>query len=327
MITAKNAFLLFLIVAVLSTGCPIAHAARKASVVDPRRNWEFRYDLKYLFASDTSYQFGDQNVEPSDKPLSRLEFPLNTIFIGGELRRNFPRYSVGVNALTSVMRNTRGRMKDSDWTNSDNPDERTIFSTSANRMEYGVILGTDIDVTIADWLHLPRSLDLRPLIGFQWQEFSMMAHDGVQHEYNPVEPDTPLPGNALHFLQDYLQYFLGLRGTWDIGRPLNLPPLKASSEVRWGYVTAYNDDHHLLRQGIRHTFEKTDGWSFYVSGGLKANLTDNIILGASVDYLIIRTTGSHRWYHELVEADETWSKAVKVWSDQVGVKLDMTYRF
>jgi len=319
-----SALILFVL---LTCGCPEAWAAGKTTEIDPERNWELKPEIKYFFASDTAYQFGDMNVEPADKPLSRLEFPLNTIWLGGELRRNFPRCSIGLNALTSVARNTFGRFKDSDWTNPDDPDERTIFSTASCRLEYGIMLGGDIDLKVNDWLKLPRYLDLRPLIGIQWQEFSFMAHDGLQYEYNPPEPEIPLPGDTLHFKQDYWQYLIGLRGSWDMGRPFNLPPLKALSEVHWSYVTASNEDQHLLRRGLRFTFEDTVGWGFYVSTGLKATLTKNITVGASIDYLIMRTTGTHRWYHELYEVDETWSKAVKVWSDQVGVKLDVTYVF
>ena len=303
-----------------------ANAADVPVRTSPDRNWEFRTDIKYFFASNTSYEFGDTEVDP-DKPLSRLEFPLNTIYMGGELRRNFSRGSIGCHALTSVMRNTYGRFKDSDWLYPANPEERTVFSKASSRMESGNIIGGDIDLKIGDWLKLPKCLDVRPLIGLQWQQFNIMAHDGLQYEYNPVAPDMPLPGNTLHFRQDYWEYFLGMRGAWDMGRPLKLPPIKALAEVHWSYVTGDNEDHHLLREGNRYTFEKTAGWGFYVSTGLKADLTRNLTLGASIDYLLIRTTGTHRLYNELLGEELTWSKAVRVWSDQYGIRLDLTYKF
>lgn len=299
---------LVLISLLLSGAGTSLQAAERPVGIDPERNWELRSDLKYFFASNTSYEFGDTNAAP-DKPLSRLEFPLNTLWMGGELRRNFPRCSIGLNALTTVARNTFGRFKDSDWLNPTDWNERTVFSKSSCRMESGNTVGGDIDLKVADWLRLPKELDVRPLIGLQWQQFNLMAHDGVQYEYNPVSPDLAMPGNSIHFRQDYWEYLIGLRSAWDMGRPLNLLPVKALAEIHWAYVTGDNEDHHLLREGNRYTFEKTDGWAFYVSTGLKANLAKNIVAGASIDYKIIRTTGSHRLYNDVLGEDLTYREA------------------
>lgn len=297
----------------------------RASAAQAEQNWEFKLDSKYFVASTTAYQFGYPN-RGDGMPASRLEFPINNLWEGGEVRYNFSRYSIGVNALSSVMRNTRGRMKDSDWTDEDNLGERTIFSTSANRMNYGVIAGGDIDLKISDWLNLPPGLDIRPLIGFEWQKFSFTVHDGIQYEYTPPASSVDLPGNLLDFEQTYWQYFAGVRSKWDMGKPLNLVPLTLLTEVHGGYVTAYNKDHHLLR-GDRYTFENTSGYSFYASLGFEAQLTKNITLGTGVDYLMIRTTGKHNWRHNAINVDSTWNNGVKVYSDQIGINLNLAYRF
>ncbi|MEI8349970.1 MAG: omptin family outer membrane protease [Candidatus Omnitrophota bacterium] len=296
-----------------------------AIAAQSEQNWEFKLDSKYFFASHTSYQFGNPYIG-SDMPLSRLEFPINNLWMGAGLRRNFARYSIGINALSSAMRNTRGRMKDSDWENTDDLSERTIFSTSANRMNYGIIAGGDVDLKVSDWLNFAPSLDIRPLVGFQWQKFSFTVHDGVQHYYSPSAPDDPLPGNLLDFEQVYWQYFAGFRSSWDMGRPFKLPPLKLLTEFHGGYVTGYNKDHHLLK-GDRYTFETTDGYCFYASLGLEAQLTKNISLGTGIDYLMIRTTGKHNWRYNAVGVDSIWNNGVKVYSDQIGINLNLTYRF
>jgi outer membrane protease len=164
--------------------------------IEPASKWEFKLDSKYFFASSTSYQFGDID-SGSDMPLSRLEFPINNLWMGGEIRRNFTRYSIGASALSSVMRNARGRMKDSDWENPDDFSDRTTFSLSANRVNYGVIAGGDIDVRVSDWLNFPPGLDIRPLIGFQWQKFSFTVHDGIQYDYYYKTPPRDLSWQPL----------------------------------------------------------------------------------------------------------------------------------
>jgi len=303
-----------------------AQAAEKEAVVETVQNWEFKLDSKYFFASQTTYEFGAPESNDG-KPLSRLEFPINNLWMGAELRRNFSRYSVGVRAISSVMRNTRGRMKDSDWEDSDNREIRTTFSTSSNRMEYGLIAGGDIDFKISDRLNLPPSLDVRPLIGFQWQRLAFMTHDGTQYNYwPPPEIDTHLPGNTLQFRQDYWQYILGLRGSWDMGRSLKLRGLKLLAEVNGSYVTGFNKDHHLLR-GDRFSFDTTSGWGAYVSLGAQAQLTKNTALETGIDYQAIRTIGKHHLVDKSADIDETWSDAVKAWSDQIGIKLNFIYKF
>jgi outer membrane protease len=291
----------------------------------PEPNWKFELASKYFFASNTSYQFGDID-SGTDMPLSRLEFPINNLWMGIGLRRNFSRYSIGINALSSVMRNARGRMKDSDWENPDDLSYRTTFSLSANRVNYAIIAGGDIDIKVCDWLDFAPTLDIRPLIGFQWQKFSFTVHDGIQYDYYYNTPPRDLPGNLCDFEQTYWQYFAGLRTRWDIGRPLNLLAIKLLAEFHGGYVTGYNKDHHLLRTD-RYTFENTAGYCFYALLGLESQLTKNITLGTGVDYLMIRTEGKHNWRHGQFGIDETWSDGVKVYSDQIGINLNLTYRF
>lgn len=315
----------FLFVVCIFLSASNAWAAENVVGIERERNWEVKLDSKYFFASNTSYQFGYPD-RGDGMPISRLEFPINNLWMGGEIKRNFKRYSVRINALSSVMRNTRGRMKDSDWENQDDLSERTIFSTSANRMNYGIIAGGDADLKVSDRFNFAPSLDIRPLVGFQWQKFSFTVHDGVQHYYDPPAPDDPLPGNLLDFDQTYWQYFVGVRSAWDMGRPFKLPSLKFLTELHGGYVTGYNKDHHLLR-GDRYTFERTHGYCFYVCLGLEAQVTKNISLGTGIDYLMIRTRGTHNWRHNAIGVDEIWRNGVKVYSDQIGIKLNLAYRF
>ena len=154
-----------------------------------------------------------------------------------------------------------------------------------------------------------------------------MAHDGLQYEYwPPPQVDMPLPGNLLQFRQDYWQYILGLRSSWDMGHPLKLRGLKLLAEINGSYVTGFNKDHHLLR-GERYSFDTTSGWGAYVSLGAQAQLTKNTSLEMGIDYQALRTIGKHHLADKTAEIDLTWSDAVRVWSDQIGIKLNYTYKF
>jgi len=290
-------------------------------------DWEFRAITKYFFASNTTYEFGNPNIEGSDKPLSRLSFPLNTVFAGGEVRRNFTGFSLGFTALSSVMRNTSGRLKDSDWEDTGNPDLRTTYSLSACRMDRGLVLGGDADFTIAEWIGLPDCLDFRPLVGLEWQQFYFTGHDCLQFDYSSGLPDSSFPEDVVDFRQNYLEYMLGCRTIWDMGRPFKLPPIKSETEVRWSIVTGDDEDHHLLRPGKRLTAELTSGWGFYVSTGLRMDIAKNVSIGCGVDYHVIRTWGVHRWLDSATGTDMKWKNAVKVWSDQSSVNMDITCKF
>ena len=79
--------------------------AVKKSKLDIPKNWEFGIEAKRLVASHTSYEFGDPEA-PFTKPLSRLEFPVNTWWLNLDLRRTCPRWSIGTKAGLSVNRNS-----------------------------------------------------------------------------------------------------------------------------------------------------------------------------------------------------------------------------
>ncbi|HQP91775.1 MAG TPA: hypothetical protein PLU24_03790, partial [Candidatus Omnitrophota bacterium] len=153
------------------------------------------------------------------------------------------------------------------------------------------------------------------------------AHDGLQEEYfPPPQTDVPFAGDAISFRQDYWQYFVGARGSFDAGKPAGLIPVKLLYETRLSFVSGYNKDHHLLR-GQRYSFDETYGFGFYFALGFETRLTKNFTLDTGVDYQMFRTYGTHRLDDQTLGIDKTWSNGVKVWSDQIGVKLNFKYRF
>ena len=301
------------------------------------KNWKFDVGVKYFLESHTSYEFGNPSA-PFQKPLSRLEFPLNTWWLDFELRRTSPRWSIGTKAGLSVSRNTDGRMLDSDWENENSPEMKTTYSENACRAEENWRVRTDVDVNISDWLGLPPTLEIRPLFAVEFQRLSLMAHDGVQWSNGSygdeggsgIEGETSalaMPGDGIHFRQDYYIYQLGLRGSWDALKMGKYAKLKLNGEADWGPVLGYNEDHHLQRSGDRFTYEKTSGNALYFSLGVDVVLAKDITAGISMDYLWIRTTGYHRMSNVPLHQDATWQDGVRVWSDQTSLKAHVSYAF
>ena len=304
----------------------------KISKIEIPKNWEFGISTKRFIASHTSYEFGDPD-EPYTKPLSRLEFPVNTSWLNFDLRRTCPRWSIGTQAGFSVNRNSNKFMKDSDWTSDENEDYLTNFSKSYCDVKSAFLIRADVDVNISDWLRLPPSLEVRPLFAFQFQRFAVMAHDGVQWNYGP-NTTSSMEGNAISFRQDWYTYLIGLRGAYklDLNKDLTI---KLNGEADWGPALGYNEDHHILR-GDRFSYEKTSGGALYFLTGLEMTVSKTITLGIGVDYLWISTSGTHKLVdptptdangNMLPAINQSWSDGVHAWSDQLGLMVRLSYAF
>ena len=281
------------------------------------------FKTETFVASHTSYEFGNP-FPPHQAPLSRLEFPMDSFWVGGKLRASFPRFSVGAEGLTNVSMDTPGHMSDSDWDDDQKPSRKTVYSESKCRFMPSYIVRTDLDLKISDWAGLPPNLDLRPLVGFRWEDFHFITHDGLQVYPGSGEPPTPLPGDGIDFKQMYWQYFTGARAALDLGKPLMLNSLALLLQLDWAYVEGQNVDHHLLR-GQRFTMEETYGDAWHWSVGLNAGLTKNVSLALETDFLMLSTTGTHRLEEPGVSFQ--FNNGVRVWSEQTSVSLTLAYAF
>lgn len=315
------AFLLVMLLVL--TGFPAIAETKEAKKVEYEKPWSAELHVKRYFGSHTSYEFGNPYA-PYQAPLSRLEFPLNTWWSGGELRHRFSRISVGLEVLKNVSMESDGSFEDSDWDDDANPNVKTVYSESECRMEPSYMVRGDADLKVADWLGLPVWFDLRPVAGIRWQRFELVAHDGVQ---TLPSPPITFSGDALRFTQTYWQYFLGIRAAYDLGKQTGTLPLKLLCQLDWAYVDGDNSDHHLLRAGNRWTYEKTSGEAWHATLCFKAALTRNINAGVEAEYLRIQTTGSHRWVNDVYATDMSWDNGVKVWSEQKSIMLSLEYLF
>ena len=290
--------------------------------------WSIELRSRYYLNSHTSYEFGNP-FPPNQTPLSRLEFPLDSLWEGLEIRRSFRRVSLGFEALRNGTQEARGVMKDSDWDDDAQPSTKTVYSESQCRAIPGWIIRGDLDLKVADWIGMPSWLDARPVMGFRWQRFSLLTHDGTQYDLTPqaVTPITPLPGDGILFEQTFRQYFLGMRTACDLGRLVRVRPMRLLVQADWAYVDGNNEDRHLWRAGNRMTYEKTSGSARHASVGLEVDLTKRLRLGIDVDHLRTETTGTHRLVNDLFQIDFGFDNGVKVWSEQMSLTGSVGYKF
>jgi hypothetical protein len=77
---------------------------------------------------------------------------MNTWWAGGEIRRRFPWFSVGLEVMGSTPMESDRDFKDSDWTMDDDPSIKDIYSEAQCRIEASYMARGDVDLKIADWI-------------------------------------------------------------------------------------------------------------------------------------------------------------------------------
>jgi outer membrane protease len=310
----------------IAVSAPQARA--EDSVEAPNDPWSVDFRFRNYFSSHTSYEFGNP-LPPNQEPLSRLEFPLNSWWAGVEVRRRFSRFSVGLEAMRNVSGEASGRMKDSDWEDENQPGLLTTYSASRERIAPSYTVRGDVDLKVSDGVGLPSGFDLRPVLGFRWQHFSFVTHDGLQSYPAPEadRPPDPLPGDGIGFKQTYWHAFLGVKLAYEWESPPYVSMLGVRMQLDGAYVTGDNVDHHLLRDGQRFTYENTQGTGWHASLGLDVGLTPQLTGTIDMDYLRLSTTGSHRLVNSLFDVDLTFNNGVKVRSRQASLTLGLRYAF
>lgn len=290
-------------------------------------SWQVDIKLKTLFNSHTSYEFGNP-LPPYQKPLSRLEFPVDSVWAGLAVRKQLSRFSLGTEFLTTALDQETGRFKDTDWGDGRNPGRVTNYGETDCRLLPSYQVAADIDMKVADMLHLPQQFDLRPVAGFRWQQLSLVAHDG--HQFNYVASGAApviqtLSGNVISFEQNWRQFFTGVRFGYEWkDLPSWLHRLKLQTQLDWSYLEGTNQDNHLLQRN-RTSETHTSGDAWHASLGLLLGLAKNLDLGLEADYLNLQTTGTYILHDNGNVA--SWTNGVKVWSEQIGMVVTLGYRF
>jgi len=287
--------------------------------------WTVQLKTKTFFNSRTSYEFGNP-IPPGQKPLSRLQFPMDSTWTGFEARKNAGRLSVGAEFLTSAGSQRSGTTQDSDWADAA-PHPLEYYSETRTSLRPSFQINADTDVQVADALGLPQGFELRPTLGMRWQRLSFKLMDGTQYYYpaggGPTQA-SPFGGYAIAFVQDWWLPFTGLKAgyTWR-NAPL-VHGLKLNAQFDAGPAFGRNEDRHRLR-GDRNTIEHTTGWAWRASVGVDVGLTERLDLGFEAEHMRIDTTGTHEWKDGGNSYE--WSYGVRAWSEQSSMTVKLGYRF
>lgn len=304
----------------------VAAMDAEAAARNDTNGWTVRLKTKTYHDSRTSYEFGNPDP-PGQKPLSRLQFPMDSTWTGLEARKDVGRFSLGAEFLTSVGSQRAGDTQDSDWADAP-PHRLECYSESRTSLRPSFQLAADADANVADVLDLPEGLELRPTLGMRWQRLSFKLMDGTQYSFDPatgiVDDIFPFGGYTIAFVQDWWLPFAGLKAAYTWRRAPLVDHVKLKAQFDGGPAFGRNEDRHRLR-GDRDTRELTTGWAWRASAGVDVGLTDRLDLGVEFEHTRIETTGTHAW-REGQDSFE-WDYGVRVWSEQSALTVDLGYRF
>ena len=267
--------------------------------------------------SSTSYEFGTSELPPEGwAPLSRLNFGLDSYWHGLRLRLDRPAWEVHAEWLTPAQEGIQGELLDYDWLPPNSDSSFTDLGMLRERWINGQLLDISVDIQLSDEL-FGSPIEIWPLGGFRWQRLHVMCYDLLQAKEDNVWPSDPYvyTGDVIDFKQDYYSPFVGVQLRTMLDYWL-LPRTQLTLEGDWGYVAARNIDHHLIREGDRYTIETTSGSAGHIGFTSEFLISNHLSLGLDIDYLQIRTAGTHRWVNVPMGIDETWDHGVRVWSDQ-----------
>lgn len=290
------------------------------------RGYYLALGLRKYINSFSSYQF--PNYPPSkgpQDPVSRLEHPWDQVWGLARLAADLRTVAVNVEVAYSLSSYTPLKIQDSDWSDKNNPGQKTTFSQSEDRPS-----GWTLDISAS--APLPPLPILRGVIGFRAQQFKFDAYDDLQGNIwddknsSYVYPTTWTQGHGLsgELIQYYNHYYAGgvAQGLMPLGvfsERLASTSLLAKLQGDCAYVTAKNADYHYFRKGDG-TFDDTTGWSWHVNLAIGISVRGRLRLDLEGDFIRIRTEGTHTEY------GIPWDGA-KVWSDQQYVTITGGYTF
>jgi len=294
------------------------HESKPLLTAPPKgsRSWTIDYCARSVCDSHTSYEFGTPEPPPTGwTPLSRLEFPIDSWWHGLQAGVETQNWDVHLQWIIPMRSHIQGDLEDYDWTA---PGAGfTDLGVTHERWLESHMVNLDLDLSLwrrpFDW-----PCELWAIGGFRWQRLDIMAYDLAQLKSENVWLDPPFTyqGDVLELCQDYYITYLGGQIRTVFGGE-KTPPVRLMFQGDWGNVQAFNFDHHLLREGDRYTRERTHGDSWHLGLDAQVVLAKRVTAGAGIDYMQIRTTGSHCMVNVPLDVDEKWSNGVRVWSDQL----------
>lgn len=289
-------------------------------------NWTIDYRARWVCESRTSYEFGTVEPPPDGwAPLSRLCFPLDSMWHGLAVGIDRPDWGLHFSWMTPMERGIDGQMEDYDWMS---PGQGfTDLGLTDERWIDGQMLDLGADFLL--WRNLfGWPIDLWGTGGFRWQRLNLMCYDLAQVKWDDewLSPPYTAAGNVISFKQEYSMGYLGGQLRTQLF-PMAQRPIRVTFQGDWAATSARNVDHHLLREGDRYTIEKTHGSAWHLGLTAELAVTRRLEMGMAVDYLQIHTRGTHRLLNEPIDQDYTWDNGVRVWSDQTWLTAFARLRF
>ncbi|MGO8878551.1 MAG: omptin family outer membrane protease [Desulfomonilaceae bacterium] len=277
-------------------------------------NWQYSIGVKKFFNSYTSYQFPNP-FPPKQDPLSRLEFPIDQWFFGGDYIYNSSYWSALLDTWVNINQEGRARMQDSDWDQENVPSQKSVFSESKCQLKRSWLVDLKIlfnpDVSFFKIVH--------PVVGARYQTFSFVTHDGYQVGLDGY--NTDLPGEGIEFDQTFYQYYLGALINTKVntsGIFRSLPTTDLTVTLDYALVLAKNQDLHLLREGERITNESTSGHCWHAEATASFLIRQNIKGLIDLDFKRIITNGGHQLTNSFFSVDFSFDGS-RVWSDQLSI--------
>ncbi len=291
------------------------------------RAWTIDYRISSMFNSHTTYEFGTSPLDGPDQytPLSKLNWSLDATWHGLRVGVEKPNWKTHFQWLTPMTNESYGRQEDFDWSGPDRAP--ASLSASPQRWVDAQMIELEGSIKLADRCgNLP--IEIWPLVGFRFQRFDMMAHDGIQLINDHTMPDLPEVGyrwdqDTISFNQQYYIGYIGGQLCTTL-RFKHIRPILVTFQGDWGATAAYNVDHHISgyedEGKHRYTMESTHGGALHLALAAETPLTQRFNVGIQFDHTEIRTTGTHHMYMYGTEyVNETWSNGVSVTSDQTSI--------
>lgn len=282
------------------------------------------YRIRRLDESHTSYAFG--TIDPTGpNPLSRLEFPINGTWTGLELGLEGLRWAVRAEWVTPVNGDIHGQFEDRDWLLVGQ--DFTDLGVSEERWIDAQMLDVAFEIDLFE-LRLGLPISVRPVGGFRWQKFDLMAFNAKQlKEFDMWVPDpVSFEGDVIRFRQEYYHYYVGGQLRTDVDLGGLLPTVRLTFQGDWAGIQGFNFDHHLLREGVLIGRENTHGDGWHIGGAAEIFLSERFSVGIEGEYTQIRTTGRHHDTNVPLGWDATWTRGVHVWSDQTAISVFLRLR-
>ncbi|MGM0501054.1 MAG: hypothetical protein ACQERJ_00870 [Bacillota bacterium] len=219
---------------------------------------------------------------------SELVFPLESKIITLNYENQLKDTIWGVKRFNfSIMNNldkhNNGLMKDSDW----------LYSYDTNKVIYSEteadLNALSAQIEFIGSRHYTDNTTYSLLIGYKYNNFDYIIHDGIQYDYIN-DTQTTITGEALAYEVKYHLPYLGFQLETLQSSPLNwqfalnLAP----------YIKAQDVDDHILR--YKKSTGTADGSAIILNSSINYDLTPDLSFLISGEYSTINTTGEQKQY-------------------------------